>query len=162
MIQTAAPLAPGSTGGALVDRTGGVIGITTALAVTDTVSDGIGFATPIDIARDTAEQLITTGRAIHVWIGVEGEDVDAATASKLSVKGGALVRTVRAKSPAAASGLEPQDVIVAVEGHSVTSMSDLVVALRAHRPGQNVTIGYLRDGQPGSAKVTLAERPKGL
>ena len=162
MIQTDRPGAPGASGGALVDRTGGVIGITTAVASTDSASDSIGFATPIDIARDTAEQLITTGRAVHVWMGVEGEDVDAATATKLSVKGGAVVRTVRTKSPAAASGLEPQDVIVAVEGHAVTSMSDLVVALRAHRPGQVVTIGYLRDGQPGSAKVTLIERPKGL
>ena len=162
MIQIAAPIAPGSSGGALVDRSGAVIGITTALAVTDVGAEGVGFATPIDIARDTAEQLIATGHAIHVWIGVEGEDVDSATATQLSVDGGAMVKNVRTSSPAAAGGLQPQDVIVAIDSRTVTSMSDLVVALRSRKPGDTVTIGFLRDGRPGVAKVTLAERPKNL
>ncbi|MCU1498183.1 MAG: Peptidase [Acidimicrobiales bacterium] len=162
MIQTDAPIAPGSSGGALVDRYGAVIGITTAIGVSDVGAEGLGFATPIDIARDIADQLIATGKALHVWMGVEGEDTDSSTATQLSIVGGATVKSVRGGSPAASAGIAAQDVIVAVDDQPVKSMGALVVALRSRRPGDKATIGYLRDGQPGVARVTLSERPKNL
>jgi S1-C subfamily serine protease len=152
MIQTDAPIAPGSSGGALLDAGGAVIGITTAIAVSDVGAEGLGFATPIDIARDVAEQLITTGEVSHVWLGIEGEDGD----------GGALVRRVRAGSPAAEAGIRARDVITSLEGRPVTSMGALVVSLRSRRPGQEVRIGITRDGSPLTVTATLAERPKNL
>ncbi|HWI03012.1 MAG TPA: trypsin-like peptidase domain-containing protein, partial [Acidimicrobiales bacterium] len=69
MVQTDAPIAPGSSGGALLDSNGKVIGITTAVAMTDTGAEGFGFATPIDAARNAAEQLIATGKVVTVWLG---------------------------------------------------------------------------------------------
>src|SRR3954470_714988 len=138
MIQTDAPIAPGSSGGALADSQGEVIGITTAIAVSDVGVEGFGFATPIDVARDTADQLIDTGKVVHVWMGVEGEDVDNDTANRLSIDGGAVVKSVRSKSPASTAGLAAQDIITQVDGKAVTSMGALIVALRSHRPGDAV------------------------
>lgn len=154
MIQTDAPIAPGSSGGALLDGRGAVIGITTAIAVSEVGAEGLGFATPIDIARDVAEQLITTGKVVHVWLGIEGEDGTSST--------GALVRRIRADSPAAKAGVQERDIITSVEGRKVTSMSALVVALRNRKPGQVVTIGLTRDGKPMTVQATLVERPRDL
>jgi S1-C subfamily serine protease len=159
MVQTDAPIAAGSSGGALLDDKGAVIGITTAVAISDVGGEGLGFATPIDVARLVAEQLISGGRAVHVWIGIEGSDLDARTASELSVDGGAMVGQVKPNSPAQQAGLAARDVIVGVEGKSVKSMGELVVTLRAHRPGDTVDIALLRERERVTVSVTLAERP---
>lgn len=159
MIQTDAPIAPGSSGGALVDGTGAVVGVTTAIAVSAVGAEGLGFATPIDIARDVAEQIIASGRAVHVWLGVEGEDVDATLAREMGVSGGAMIRNVSQDSPAARAGIARRDVIVAVDGMPVRSMGALKVQLRTHRPGDEVTLAYHRGKQARSLKVKLAERP---
>jgi putative serine protease PepD len=154
MIQTDAPIAPGSSGGALCDANGSVIGITTAIAVSDVGAEGLGFATPIDIARDVAEQLITTGKVVHVWLGIEGEDAVN--------NSGALVRKVRADSPAADAGVKERDIITSIDNHKVASMSAVVVALRSRKPGQVVKIELTRDGKPVTVNATLAERPRNL
>jgi S1-C subfamily serine protease len=162
MIQTDAPIAPGSSGGALLDNSGAVIGITTAIAVSDVGAEGLGFATPIDIARDAADQLINTGKVVHVWLGVEGEDVTAQTAGDLGVDSGALVRKVRTGSPADKSGVSVRDVITSIDGKAIHSMAALVVALRTRHPGQVAVLGLVHDGKPKTLRITLAERPKTL
>lgn len=161
MVQTDAPIAPGSSGGALLDAGGRVIGITTALAMTDTGAEGFGFATPIDAARSAAEQLITTGRVVSVWLGVEGSDLDGASALAMNVDGGAIVERVKADSPAERAGLTARDVIVGVNGKPVTSMGMLVVSVRGHRPGDVCTLDVVRDNQHQGMKATVAERPPG-
>ena len=158
MIQTDAPISPGSSGGALLDAGGAVIGLTTAVATTDG-AQGLGFATPVDVARTSADQLITTGKVVHVWIGVEGTDVDAATANDLRVDGGALVSQVVKGSPADKAGLSARDVIVGVDGHNVTTMGALVVALRTRRPGDVVALNVMRGHDQKKVRVTLVERP---
>ncbi|HWH34218.1 MAG TPA: trypsin-like peptidase domain-containing protein, partial [Acidimicrobiales bacterium] len=162
MIQTDAAIAPGSSGGALVDAQGAVIGITTAIAVTDAGAEGLGFATPIDIARSVAEDIIATGQAAHVWLGIEGRDLDAASARAHGVAGGAVVVEVVDRSPAAGAGLEPDDIIVAISGEPVASMSALVIALRELEPGQPVELGVRRGGRTQTVVVELASRPEGL
>ncbi len=159
MIQTDAPIAPGSSGGALLDGNGKVIGITTAMAVSDAGAEGLGFAIPIDVARSVGEELISTGRATHSWIGIEGNDLDGATARDLDVDGGARILSVRDESPAAAAGLAARDVILSLAGRPVSSMGALVVALRSHRPGAAVSVEVVRDGERLMKTVTLAERP---
>jgi S1-C subfamily serine protease len=157
MIQTDAPIAPGSSGGALVDANGAVIGITTAVA--DQPGGRFGFATPIDLAHRVAEQLLATGHMVHGWLGVEGADLPPDQASEMDVRGGALVRDVAAGSPAAVAGLLPDDVITEVDGRAVGSISGLIVRLRAHDPGDEIVVGYWRAGQRDTASVTLAARP---
>jgi S1-C subfamily serine protease len=161
MVQTDAPIAPGSSGGALLDSYGKVIGITTAVAMTDTGAEGFGFATPIDAARNAAEQLIATGKVVTVWLGVEGSDLDGATARDLNLDGGAMIEKVKADSPAERAGLAARDVIVKVDGKPVTSMTMLVVAVRSHRPGDVFTVEVVREKQRHGMTVTVAERPAG-
>jgi S1-C subfamily serine protease len=161
MVQTDAPISPGSSGGALLDGNGGVIGITTAVAASDAGGNGLGFAIPIDVARSIADQLMTTGRVVHVWLGVEGNDLDGATATDLDIDGGAMVGQVQSGSPAERSGLAPRDVVVAIDRHPVHSMGELVVALRSRVPGEAVNLDVVRDRRHWSATVTLTERPIG-
>ena len=161
MVQTDAPIASGSSGGALVDANGRVIGITTALPVTDPGAEGFGFATPIDAARSAVAQLMTTGKVVAVWLGVEGSDLDQARALELQVQGGALVESVKADSPAEQAGLVGGDVIVRLNGKPVPSMGMLVAMVRANRPGEVCTVDIVRENQHHNMKVTLAERPAG-
>jgi S1-C subfamily serine protease len=155
MIETDARIAPESAGGALVDSAGQVIGITTLL---DGSVLALGAATPIEVAMAAADDIIRTGRAHHSWLGIEGDDLDEESAASLNISGGARVGTVVDQSPAALAGLLPGDIIVAIDGTDVTSMSDLVVTLRTHKAGDNVKVHYLRTGHPAMATVTLAEK----
>ena len=161
VVQTDAPIAPGSSGGALLDARGRVIGITTAVAVTDAGAEGFGFATPIDTARNVAEQLMTTGKVVTVWLGVEGSDLDGATALDLNVDGGAMIERVKTDSPAERAGLSARDVVVGLDGKPVKSMGMLAVAVRAHRPGDVITLDVVREKQHHGIKVTVSERPPG-
>jgi S1-C subfamily serine protease len=162
MIQTDAPIAPGSSGGALVDGSGSVIGITTAIAVSEVGAEGLGFATPIDIARTVAEDLIAHGRARHSWLGIVGTDIDRVTAQALDAVGGALVSKVYADSPAAKAGVRESDVILGVGDETIESMSELVVLLRRHRPGDVVSVRFAREGRMLSLSLVLAELPEHL
>nr|MBA3304297.1 trypsin-like peptidase domain-containing protein [Acidimicrobiia bacterium] len=161
MVQTDAAISPGSSGGALLDGSGVVVGITTAIAVSEVGAEGLGFATPIDIAQSVAEEIIESGRAVHVWLGVQGEDLDADSARDLGVDGGALVERVVDDSPAATAGIERGDVILAAGGEEVASMSALVIALRHRRPGDGIELDVVRDGARSTMAVTLEERPAG-
>ncbi|MGH9183387.1 MAG: S1C family serine protease [Acidimicrobiales bacterium] len=159
MIQTDAAIAPGSSGGALLDASGAVIGITTAIAVSEQGIEGLGFATPIDIARAVADDIIATGKAVHVWLGIEGSDLDRASADEAGVDGGAIVERVVPGSPAAGAGLAPRDIVVAVSDQPVTSMSGLVVALGTREPGERVQLGILRDERRSTVSAVLGRRP---
>lgn len=157
MIQTDAPIAPGSSGGALVDASGAVIGITTAVA--NQAGGRFGFATPIDLAHRVAAHLLRSGRMVHGWLGVEGADLSAAQARQLGIEGGALVRTVAPGSPAEAAGLQRDDVITEVGTAAVDSISGLVVALREFGPGDTVVLGCWRGGRHVAVSARLAEHP---
>jgi S1-C subfamily serine protease len=155
-LQTDAPINPGNSGGALVDGSGAVIGINTAIASlggTGTAggSIGLGFAIPINTVRDIAEQLISTGKAVHASLGVNARSVTD------GARDGALVLNVEPGSPAAAAGIRPEDVVIAVEGRRVGSSEELVVAVDAHDPGDTVTVEIVRGGRSHEVKATLEE-----
>jgi len=158
MIQTDAPISPGSSGGALLDAGGAVIGLTTAVATTDG-AQGLGFATPIDVARSSADQLIAGGKVVHVWLGIEGTDVDPTTAKDMAIEGGALVGRVVKDSPADKSGLQARDVIVGVDNQPVKTMGALVVALRSRSPRSAVSLDVRRGKDQRRMTVNLIERP---
>jgi S1-C subfamily serine protease len=159
MIQTAAPNAVGSSGGALCDGSGSVIGMTTAISTsTDSAANAFGYAIPIDIVRAVADDIIATGSARHSWLGVEGADLDAVNAKGIGVTGGAKVTKVIDNSPAAQAGLQPDDVIVALDGAKITSMSAFVVALRGHHPGDSISFDIMRGTAPQTMVITLGEK----
>lgn len=160
MIQTDASIAPGSSGGALLDRTGAVVGITTAIAMDSRVGgERLGFATPVEVARDVAHQLIDTGRVVHAWLGIEGEDVVSSRGRVADGNDGALVRQVLPGSPAEKAGILPGDVITSIEGRPVRSMLSLMVNLRSHSPGHDVEVEVRRDGKLFEIRTKLMERP---
>jgi S1-C subfamily serine protease len=159
MIQTDAPTAVGSSGGALCDGSGSVIGMTTAISTsTDPGANALGYAIPVDIVRAVADDIIATGSARHSWLGVEGADLDPTNAKDIGITGGAKVTKVADDSPASLAGLKSDDVIVALDGSKVTSMSAFVVALRGHHPGDAITLQILRGSDPQTMTVTLGEK----
>jgi putative serine protease PepD len=168
-IQTDAAINPGNSGGALVDRSGRVIGINSAIASLGSAfggqsgSIGVGFAIPVDEARAVAEEIIRTGRATHPYLGISGNDITPQTAQRfnLTTKQGALVMDVTAGGPAAAAGLRARDIIVALGSTPVTSMGDLIGAIRAHRIGETVSVTYIRDGARKTTNARLAQKPAG-
>ena len=156
MIKTNAPIESSWSGGPLVDSTGAVIGITTDLAGE---RSRFTFATPIELVRRLADELLAYGKVSHGWMGIEGADLSDATAEELGIRGGAEVRRVLAGSPAARAGLVDGDVITEVGGETIRSSTDLVVALRAHKPGEVVVIGFWRGGRHDETEVTIEHAP---
>jgi putative serine protease PepD len=132
-----------------------VIGVNSAIATVRGAEPGgsgnigLGFAIPIDQARRTAQQLIATGKASYPVIGA---DVD------MQFEGGARVSTVRVGSPAQRAGLHIGDVVTSIDGQSVQSAEALIVAIRAHRPGERVELGVERGGTTRQINVTLGQQ----
>ena len=150
-IQTDAAINPGNSGGPLVDASGRVIGINSAIATlsggqAESGSIGVGFAIPIDSAKDVADALMRGETPQHALLGVQVSDVSS---------GGALVESVTSSGPAANAGLQPGDVITEVDGSTVEDASALTAAVRSHRPGDRVSVTYLRDGETRTATATL-------
>jgi putative serine protease PepD len=149
LIQTDAPINPGNSGGALCDLAGNVVGINTLIQSTTGSSAGIGFAIPINLAKQIAEQLMTTGKATHTFLGVATVDVSPSNASQLGVQtgSGALVDNVQSGSPAAKAGLKRGDIITKVGDAQIQTSVDLIAAVRAHNPGDSVAIVVTRAGK---------------
>ena len=156
-LQTDAAINPGNSGGPLVDATGAVIGVNSAIASlgsslgSQSGSIGLGFAIPINQARKTADQLIRDGKATYPVIGVS---VDMSYTS-----GGALISkkatAILPGGPAAKAGLRPGDLITAIDGMKINTPEELIVEIRTHNVGDEVTITYLRGKTIGTAKLIL-------
>jgi putative serine protease PepD len=155
LIQTDAPINPGNSGGALTDLSAQVIGINTLIQTGGAQqSAGIGFAIPIKLAKQVADQLISTGHATHTFLGVASVDVTPGNASQIGAPAGtsgALVQDVPAGSPAEKAGIKRGDVIVKIGDQDVQNSLDLVAAVRSHNPGDKVQVVLLR----GSRRITV-------
>jgi S1-C subfamily serine protease len=162
MIQTDAAITHGNSGGALINGDGAVIGINTAIATSSGASEGIAFATPIDVAVAVAHELIASGRATHPWLGVTGGNITPETAKKFGVTEGARLVSVLAGSPAAKAGIRPDDVIVSFAGERIKSMDELIVAIRNHKVGDAVAVEVVRGGRHVVVRATLQEKPRTL
>ncbi len=150
-IQTDAAINPGNSGGPLVNGSGQVIGINTAIATSGGGNGniGVGFAIPIDTAKQVADQLIKSGKATHAYLGVSLSDA-------LGDQQGALIAGVQSGTPAASAGLQEGDIITQADGKAVDGAEALSAAVRAHRPGDKMTLTYVRGGQKHTVTVTLA------
>jgi len=161
-IQTDASINPGNSGGPLCDIEGRVIGVNTAIRG---LNRGIGFAIPINMARDIADQLIEKGKIVRPWIGIGiralSENKELAEFAK-DVKDGVIVQEIHADTPAAKSDLKPADIIVAVDGVPVKSPRELQQQILHKQVGQKVILDVVRGGK--NLKVTLqtGEMPERL
>jgi S1-C subfamily serine protease len=170
VIQTDASINPGNSGGPLLNARGEVIGINSQIATGGGQgSVGIGFAIPIDSAKKELPKLKAGETIKRAYLGVVMSDLNAQTAkqSGVPVDQGALVQTVTSGSPAEKAGLKAgsqsgsgADVIVSVDGKSVTGAQDVVDTVGAKQPGDSVTIEYYRGKDKHTANVKLGERPK--
>lgn len=176
LIQTDAAINPGNSGGPLLNSSGEVIGINTAIYSLSGGYQGIGFAIPINMARSIATQLITSGKVARPWLGITGISLSPGLSEglKLAVKEGVLVVQIIPGSPAAQAGLRGGqrevivrglriplggDIITGIDDHKVTGMKQMVRLLDKLKVGETMTLRIFRDGQPMDLKVLLAERP---
>lgn len=158
LIQTDAAINPGNSGGALCDAAGRLIGINTLIQTTSGSSAGVGFAIPIDFAKSIADELISTGKATHPYLGVSSATIDSASARRfgLSVDVGVLVQNVMSGSPADAAGIKQGDIIVRIDGQDIASVEDMFAAIRSQKVGNTVEVEIVRADKHSTLNVTLA------
>jgi S1-C subfamily serine protease len=156
LIQTDAAINPGNSGGPLLDSSGRVIGINTAMLAGAT---GLGFAVPINLANEVATQILTDGRVRRAYLGVQFGDItrDLAREFALPVSEGLVLLLVERGSPAARAGLVRGDIITGFAGQRITSGGDLRRLLRDHQPGDTVEAEILRGTQRRTVSIRLGE-----
>jgi serine protease DegQ len=161
-IQTDAAINPGNSGGALVDASGNLIGINSAIYSRSGGSLGIGFAIPANLAKQVMEQIVRTGSVTRGWIGVEVQDISAELAEsfKLSNIHGTLIAGVLRGGPADRAGIKPGDILIAVESREVIDSTGMLNLVAALEPGKDATLKILRNHNELSVKVSVGKRPK--
>jgi serine protease Do len=159
-IQTDAAINPGNSGGPLVDLSGKVVGINTAIISDSGRYEGIGLAIASDMARKVVNQLIHSGHAVRGYIGVLMAPLDAARARKLGLADsqGILIDNLDLEGPAAKAGLKPGDVLVQLENTAIEDMEGFRNRVASLPVGTSVPITYVRDGERATVAVTIAEK----
>ena len=165
-LQTDASINPGNSGGPLLDSRGAVIGINSAIqsagtggfGQTQAGSIGLGFAIPINQAKNVAEQLIKTGKPVYPVIGATVDMAGKDQGAKIASEGAGGTEAVTPNGPAAKAGLKAGDVITRFNGKPVESGPTLISEIWNHKPGDKVTLTYQRDGKEHTAEVTLGKR----
>ena len=160
-VQTDAAINPGNSGGALVNCAGALVGVPSAGATTggSSGSIGLGFAIPVNAATQIANELISTGRATHAYIGAQAEPLAGSEDGQSSEPNGLRIATVTAGSPAGAAGLRDGDVIISIDGDAATSPDQLLAVTLSKHPGDRVQVGYDRDGKRATTTITLGREP---
>jgi len=154
-LQTDAAINPGNSGGALLDTEGRLIGINAAPAPREDGNAGLGLVIPVNLARFVAEQLVKNGRVERALLGVETQPLEPDLIAAFNVKQGALISEVRAGGPADKGGIKGGDVVTRVEQTEIKDHRQLQQMIARLAPGKEVTIAYVRDGQPAETKVKL-------
>ena len=160
-IQIDAPINQGNSGGPLFTQDGKVVGMNSAILSPSGGSIGIGFAIPSNMIKTVVAQLETSGHVTRGYVGVEAQALEGTMAEALHLTShdGALVAGVQPNTPAASAGVQPGDVIQSVNGQKVTDPRDLAVDVAAVKPGDDATLGILRNGKTDNLTVKVAELP---
>ncbi|MEG9435948.1 trypsin-like peptidase domain-containing protein [Edaphobacter sp. HDX4] len=161
-IQTDAAINPGNSGGPLVDMDGEVVGMNTAIYTQSMGSQGVGFAMPSNIIANVYNMLIgPEHKVVRGSIGISFQSSTSSAVGRIyGFKNGIIVSTVTPSGGAAKAGIKPGDVIVSIDGRQIKDGDDLVGDISARKVGSTVKLGYLRDGKPGTAEVTIGDRAK--
>ena len=165
LLQTDAAINQGNSGGPLVNLAGEVVGINTLIvrnSNTGTVTEGLGFAIPINTARAIAGQIMVKGYIARPYLGIRSQRVtpEIAAAYNLPVQWGIYVTAVDPNGPASQSGIRSGDIITHINNVELDSSHSYINTLFAYKPGDQVTVDYVRQNQVYHAKVTLTEEPK--
>ncbi len=161
-LQTDAAINPGNSGGPLVDLSGAVVGVNSAIASLGSAfgsqagSIGLGFAIPINQARKTADQLIKSGSATYPIVGMTLDNRFTGIGAKVTDGANAILPG----GPAAKAGIKPGDIITAIDGNAIHNSDEAIVAIRSHSVGDRVKITYLRAGKSTTVTATLIASKK--
>ncbi len=161
-IQTDAAINPGNSGGALINTRGELIGINTAIISRSGGNQGIGFAVPVNMARNVMDQIIKSGKVVRGYMGAGIQDVTADLAKGFGLKqpSGVAITQVEPNSPAEKAGLKAGDIVTALNGTPVKSANELRLRISQTAPGTTVKLGVVReDGSTAELPVTLAQLP---
>lgn len=161
-IQTDAAINPGNSGGALVDVNGNLIGINSAIYSRSGGSQGIGFSIPVSIAQNVMEQIIKKGSVTRGWIGVEMQDLTPELAQSFQIEQtqGALIAGILKQGPAAQSGLEVGDIVLAANQHPIKDAHDLLVIIAGLEPNQQAIFQITRRQKIMNIPITIGQRPQ--
>ena len=163
LMQTDAPITRGSSGGALINKNGELIGITTAIATADVGAEGLGFAVPINLALGIAEDLISDGKILHAFLGILGAQHFETAADGARVFSGVYIQELYGPGgeifAIGKAGALPGDVIKTINGESVKTLDGLITILRTKRAGDQVEIQIMRDAQAITLVFQLDLRP---
>ncbi len=160
-IQTDAAINPGNSGGALINAEGSLVGINTAIFSRSGGSQGIGFAIPANLAQSILEDLVTKGRVIRGWLGIEAQELnqDLAASFGLQAPRGVVVAGVVPSGPADEAGLETGDVLLELDGRPILDARIAMSDIAAIEPGQQLPVTVLREGESRELVVEVGERP---
>ncbi|MDR1968334.1 MAG: trypsin-like peptidase domain-containing protein [Burkholderiaceae bacterium] len=162
-IQTDAAINPGNSGGALIDTSGSLMGINTAIySRSGGGSLGIGFAIPVSTARQVLQSIVKNGQVVRGWIGIESNELTPELAQTFGIRtpAGVMITGVLNTGPAAAAGIRPGDVITQIDGQPVHTVSALQTHIAALTPGQSAPFILERRGQTVQVSVTPGQRPR--
>jgi S1-C subfamily serine protease len=161
-IQTDAAINPGNSGGALVDASGNLLGINTAIYSRSGGNMGIGFAIPVATAQQVLESIVREGQVTRGWIGVEPSDLSPELAETFGVKSdeGVIITGVLQNGPAAQAGIRPGDVITRVGNQPVQNVTELLSKVAALKPGKAVDFVVRRQDRTVTVSITPGVRPK--
>ncbi|HZS80801.1 MAG TPA: Do family serine endopeptidase [Herbaspirillum sp.] len=160
-IQTDAAINPGNSGGALVDTSGNLLGINTAIYSRTGGNLGIGFAIPMSTAKNVMEAIINHGQVVRGWIGVEPQDITPELAESFSLtrKAGTIIAGVLKNSPADKAGMKPGDILISIEGKPVADTTDMLNLIAQLTPGQKAKMLVLRKAQQTTLDIVIGKRP---
>ncbi|HEY2809308.1 MAG TPA: trypsin-like peptidase domain-containing protein [Steroidobacteraceae bacterium] len=160
-IQTDAPINFGNSGGALIDASGLLIGINTAIVAKNIGVEGIGFAIPVNMVRGVMDEIIAHGRVIRGWIGIIPEDLTQEQAEQLHLgQSGVVIGNLYVGSPAQKAGLLPGDLLLAIDGVAPHGAQDALGRIAGHKPGSTVRVRALRADRTLEVRALVGERPR--
>ncbi len=160
-IQTDAAINPGNSGGALVNAYGELVGINTAIYSRTGGSQGIGFAIPVELAKDVLQQIVEKGRVVRGWLGIEAQDLTPALAESFRLESlrGTVVAGILRGGPADLAGLRPGDVITRLNDQDIANAREAMNRIARQAPGGRLQIEGMREGKPFTLEAEVGERP---
>jgi serine protease DegS len=160
-IQTDAPINFGNSGGALVDSSGELVGLNTAIVAKNLGVDGIGFAIPVSMVRGVLAEIIAHGRVVRGWLGIVPEDLSDEQARQFGLSsGGVVIENLYVGSPAYQAGVQQGDVLLAIDGVSPRSAQDALGRIAGYKPGAPVVLRELRGNLMLDLHAQVGERPR--
>ena len=160
-IQTDAAINVGNSGGALIDTSGGLVGINTAIVAKSLGVEGIGFAIPVNMVRGVLDDIVAKGRVVRGWIGIQPQDITDEQAAEIGLaQGGVWLENLYVGSPAQKAGLQPGDLLIEIDGMPLHNAQEAIARVAAHRPGTMVVLRGMRSGKPFTVRARVSERPR--